>query len=51
MMHDGVKSFIGNASIISSYTQTTDSFDVVCVVDILNGTVVLYNTLRDVLLS
>ena len=40
---------IGNANIIS-YTQTTDSFDVVCVVDILNGTVLLYNTLRDVLL-
>jgi len=38
-------------SIIIWYTLTTNSFAVVRVVKILNTNVMLYNTLRDVLLS
>ena len=39
-----------NWNVISWYTRTTNSFAVVCVVKILNGKKVLYNTLTDVLI-
>ena len=41
----------GSWNIIIWYTGTTNSFAVVRVVKILNTNVMLYNTLRDVLLS
>ena len=40
-----------NWNLISWYTQTTKSFAVVCVVKTLNTNVMLFNTLRNVLLS
>jgi len=40
-----------NWNIISWYTQTTNSFAVICVVKILNTNTVLYSTSRDVLIS
>ena len=38
-------------SLISRYTRTTNSFAVVCVVKTLKGNIMLFNTLRNVLLS
>ena len=40
-----------NWNLINRYTRTTNSFAVVCVVKTLNANVLLYNTLRNVLLS
>jgi len=40
-----------NWNVINWYTRTTNSFAVVCVVKTLNGNVVLFNTLRNVILS